>query len=609
MCGIAGWVDWERDLTQHGEVAQAMTDTMQCRGPDAEGSWLAARVALGHRRLAVIDIDGGTQPMSASKGASTVVLSYSGEVYNFLEVRKDLESRGHSFRTRSDTEVVLRSYLEWGQECVGRLYGMFAFAIWDSDRQELLLARDRLGIKPLYYFAYGTGLLFGSEPKALLANPLFEAEVDSEGLAELFGLNKGRSPGHGVFHGLRQLLPGHTLRVDRQGLHPLCYYQLTSHCHEDDFPTTVETVRGLLEDSVEEQLVADVPLGSLLSGGLDSSAITALAARGLARQNRGQPVTFAVDFENNDAHFRASAQRPSLDPPFVRLMTEHLGADHTDIVLGPADLLGQQQRTLQARDLPGSGDMDASLYLLCREVRRHCTVALSGEGADEVFGGYPWFLDPPASSMRNFPWRSTIPDISDLLTDDARRSIRLDEYVADRYTEALAEVPHLDGEHGNDRRIRELSYLTLSRYLPLMLDKKDRMSMAVGLEVRVPFCDHRLLDYVWNIPWSMRAVGGVEKGILRHAVADLLPAEVTGRRKSGFPAIQDPAYDEALRHRLRNWMAESSSPLDALIDRRRLAETLDDDRIAPVGWGRVRALAKNLLEVDGWMRHYKVSIR
>lgn len=609
MCGIAGWVDWERDLTQHRGVAQAMTDTMQCRGPDAEGLWLAARVALGHRRLAVIDIEGGTQPMSADTGASTVVLSYSGEVYNFREVRKDLESRGHCFQTRSDTEVVLRSYLEWGQECVDRLYGMFAFAIWDTDRQELLLARDRLGIKPLYYFPYGTGLLFGSEPKALLANPLFEAAIDGEGLAELFGLNKGRSPGHGVFRGLRQLLPGHTLRVDRQGLHPLCYYRLTSHSHEDDFPTTVETVRGLLEDSVEGQLIADVPLGSLLSGGLDSSAITALAARGLARQNRGRPVTFAVDFENNDAHFRASAQRPSLDPPFVRLMTEHLGAEHTDIVLGPADLLGQQQRTLQARDLPGSGDMDASLYLLCREVRRHCTVALSGEGADEVFGGYPWFLDPPAPSIRNFPWRSTIPDISDLLTDDARQSIRLDEYVADRYTEALAEVPHLDGEHGNDRRIRELSYLTLSRYLPLMLDKKDRMSMAVGLEVRVPFCDHRLLDYVWNIPWSMRAVGGVEKGILRHAVADLLPAEVTGRRKSGFPAIQDPAYDEALRHRLRNWMAESSSPLDALIDRRRLAETLEDDRIAPVGWGRVRALAKNLLEVDGWMRHYKVSIR
>ncbi|MGH3977530.1 MAG: asparagine synthase (glutamine-hydrolyzing) [Pseudonocardiaceae bacterium] len=609
MCGIAGWVDWERDLTQHRGVARAMTDTMQCRGPDAEGLWLSSRAALGHRRLAVIDIEGGVQPMCADKGGSPVVLSYCGEVYNFREVREELQSRGHRFRTSSDTEVVLRSYLEWGPESVSQLNGMFAFAIWDEDRQELLLARDRLGIKPLYYFSYGTGLLFGSEPKALLANPLFKAEVDDEGLAELFGLNKGRTPGHGVFRDLRQLLPGYTLRIDRQGLHPLCYYQLTSHSHSDDFPTTVDTVRALLEDTVERQLIADVPLGSLLSGGLDSSAITALAAGNLARQNRGKPVTFAVDFENNDAHFRSSAQRPSLDAPFVRLMAEHLGAEHTDIVLRPPDLFGQQQRTLQARDLPGHGDMDASLYLLCREVRKHCTVALSGEGADEVFGGYPWFLNPPDPSMRNFPWRSTIPDIADLLTDDARERIRLDEYVADRYTEALAEVPHLDGEQGNDRRIRELSYLTLRNYLPLMLDKKDRMSMAVGLEVRVPFCDHRLLDYVWNIPWSMRAAGGVEKGILRQAVADLLPAEVADRRKSGFPATQDPAYDEALRNRLKDWMADGSSPLDALIDRRRLAATLEDDQLAPVGWGRVRALAKNLLEVDGWMRRYQVSIR
>ncbi len=609
MCGIAGWVDWQRDLTQDRGTAQAMTDSMKCRGPDAEGLWLSPRAALGHRRLAVIDIEGGMQPMSTDGAASPVVLTYSGEVYNFREVREELQSRGHRFRTRSDTEVVLRSYLEWGQECVTRLNGMFAFAIWDEEGQELLLARDPLGIKPLYYFSYRAGLLFGSEPKALLANPLFSAEVDGEGLAELFGLNKGRTPGHGVFRGLRELLPGSTLRVDRQGLRPDRYYQLSGRPHEDDLPATVATIRTLLEDSVERNLIADVPLCSLLSGGLDSSAVTALAARSPERHNGGNLATFAVDFANNDAFFRSSAQRPSLDAPFVRLMVEHLGTKHTDVVLGPADLVGQQQNTLRARDLPGHGDMDASLYLLCREVRRQSTVALSGEGADEVFGGYPWFHDPPPPSMRIFPWRTTIPDIAELLSREARESIHLEEYVADRYTEALAEVPHVDGEQAEDRRIRELSYLTLTRYLPLMLDRKDRMSMAVGLEVRVPFCDHRLVDYVWNIPWSMRSTGGIEKGILRRAVADLLPAEVADRRKSGFPAIQDPAYDQALLARLKDWMADSSSPLDPLVDRQRLGATLNDDRLAPVGWRRARALAKNLLEIDGWMRLYQVRIR
>jgi asparagine synthase (glutamine-hydrolysing) len=608
MCGIAGWVDWERDLTRQRAVAQAMTDSMACRGPDAEGLWLSERAALGHRRLAVIDLEGGTQPMSADRGGDEVVLTYSGEVYNFRQLRETLHSAGHRFRTRSDTEVVLRGYLEWGERCVEHFDGMFAFAIWDQRRQELFLARDHFGIKPLYYAVTDTGLLFGSEPKALLANPGFSAEVDGEGLAELFGLNKGRSPGHGVFRGLHQLLPGHTLRIDRDGLDPGRYYRLAAHPHEDDLATTTATVRGMLEDIVERQLVADVPLCSLLSGGLDSSVVTALAARGLQRQGLGKPVTFAVDFENSDAHFRPSSQRPSQDAPFVRMMADHLEASHTDIVLRPSDLAGQQEHTLAARDLPGHGDMDASLYLLCREVRRHSTVALSGEGADEVFGGYPWFVDQPPTSMRNFPWRTTIPDIAELLSPDTRESIRLEEYVADRYAEALAEVPYLEGEPAADRRIRELSYLTLSHYLPLMLDRKDRIAMAVGLEVRVPFCQHELLDYVFNIPWSMRTAGGVEKGLLRAATADLLPPEVAHRRKSGFPAVQDPAYDEQLMTRLEDWMADRSAPLADLVDRRHLAAMLTDETQAGVGWRRSRALAKNLLEIDGWMRRYRVRM-
>lgn len=609
MCGIAGWVDWDRDLTEHRPTAQAMTDTMACRGPDEEGLWLSPKAALGHRRLAVIDIEGGKQPMHDESGRGPVVLTYSGEVYNFCELRDELQSRGHRFRTRCDTEVVLRSYLEWGRECVDRLNGMFAFAIWDDARQELFLARDRFGIKPLYYFSHGSGILFGSEPKALLANPVFTAEVDATGLAELFGLNKGRTPGHGVFRGLRELPPGYTLRVDRRGEHLHRYYALSSRPHEDDLKTTIDTVRGMLDDIVERNLIADVPLCILLSGGLDSSAVTALAGRTLDRQGLGSPVTFAVDFESNEAFFRSTAQRPSLDGPFVHLMAEHVGAKHTDVVLCAADLFTQQQSTLGARDLPGHGDMDASLYLLCREIRKHSTVALSGEGADEVFGGYPWFRNLPNPTMRNFPWRTTIPDIAELLSEEARASIGLDEYVADRYREALAEVPYLDGEEGVDRRIRELSYLTLTRYLPLMLDRKDRMSMAVGLEIRVPFCDDRLVDYVWNTPWSMRTVGDIEKGLLRRAVADLLPTEVVNRQKSGFPAIQDPAYDEALMVRLKEWMADRSSPLDPLIDRHRLVALVNDDRIAEVGWRRSRALVKNLLEVDGWMRRYHVRIR
>lgn len=608
MCGIAGWVDWERDLTEERPTAQRMTDTMSCRGPDSGGLWLAPRVALGHRRLAVIDIEGGAQPLVVGPPGAEVVLTYSGEVYNFRELRTELESHGHRFTTCCDTEVVLRSYLEWGPECTTRLNGMFAFALWDARHQSLLLARDRFGIKPLYYVGEGTGLLFGSEPKALMANCRFRPEIDATGLAELFGLNKGRTPGHGVYRGVRELLPGCMLQATAAGVQLHRYYALASRPHDDDLPTTIRQVRELLEDIVERNLIADVAVSTLLSGGLDSSVVAALAANTLEREGGGPLVTFAVDFEHNDEFFRSSAQRPTLDTPFVQRMVDHIGAKHTDVVLTRHDLLAQQHHTIGARDLPGHGDMDASLYLLCREVRRHSTVALSGEGADEVFGGYPWFSDLPPATLRNFPWRTTIPDIADLLTDEARREIRLDEYVADRYSDALAEVPHLPGEEGVDRRIRELSYLTLTRYLPLMLDRKDRLSMAVGLEVRVPFCDHRLVDYVWNAPWSMRTAGGMQKGLLRRAAGDVLPAQVRGRQKSGFPAIQDPAYDEALKARLRDWMADRSSPLEPLVDFSRLEAMIDDDRLAGVGWRRSRALGKNLLEVDAWMRRYSVRI-
>lgn len=609
MCGITGWVDWQRDLTGQRPVLLAMTRALDRRGPDDEGLWSSPRSALGHRRLAVIDIEGGAQPMAAAKGPSPVVLTYSGEVYNFRDLGQELQARGHHFRTRSDTEVVLRSYLEWGAECVTRLEGMFAFAIWDDKDQQLLLARDRLGIKPLYYFAYDDGLLFGSEPKALLANPLFRPEVDADGLAEVFGLYMARTPGHGVFRGLKEVLPGSTLRVDRQGLHVARYHRLSADANGDGLPVATATVRGLLEDIVARELVADVPLCTLLSGGLDSSAVTALAARDLENQATGGPVTFSVDFEDNERHFRSSPMRPSLDTPFVHQMVEHLGTKHTDIVLDTADLLTQQPTTLRARDLPGSGDMDASLYLLCREVRRHSTVALSGEGADEVFAGYPWFRAQPVPRQPGFPWRSTIPDVAGLLAPDARESIGLDDYVAARYAEARAEVPHDDDEHEEDRRHREVSYLTLTRFLPAMLDRMDRMSMAVGLEVRVPFCDHRLVDYVWNLPSSTKAAGGMEKGLLRQAVAHLLPTAVAQRPKSAFPAIQDPAYDQALKARIHDCLADRSSPLDPLIDRKDLTALLTDDQLSPVGWGRARALGKNLLEIDGWMRTYGVMVR
>jgi len=290
MCGVTGWVDWHRDLCAERSTVDAMTATMACRGPDDAGTWVSPHAALGHRRLAVIDPAGGRQPMVAGDA----VLTYSGEVYNFQELRSELEGRGHRFRTHSDTEVVVHAYLEWGEDLAAHLNGMYAFGIWDPRREELLLVRDRMGIKPLYYYPTPNGVLFGSEPKAILANPLAQRVVDADGLRELVAFVK--TPEHGIFKGMYEVRPGQIVKVRREGLTKRRYWQLESYEHTDDIPQTVKTVRGLLDDIVGRQLISDVPLCTLLSGGLDSSAVTAIAAKDLREQALGKVRSFAVDF-------------------------------------------------------------------------------------------------------------------------------------------------------------------------------------------------------------------------------------------------------------------------------------------------------------------------
>ncbi|MGW5737793.1 MULTISPECIES: asparagine synthase (glutamine-hydrolyzing) [Streptomyces] len=610
MCGITGWVSFDRDLRSASGTLDAMTETMSCRGPDDRGTWIEGPVALGHRRLAIIDLPGGRQPMTVRTPHGTVALVYSGETYNFTELRRELTGRGHEFTTGSDTEVVLRGYLEWGEALAERLNGMYAFAVWDGRHDKLVMVRDRMGIKPFYCYETPDGVLFGSEPKAILANPLARARVTTDGLRELFTMVK--TPGHAVWDGMREIEPGTVVTVDRAGLHRRVYWRLESRPHPDGRDATVARVRELLDDIVRRQLVSDVPRCTLLSGGLDSSAMTAIAARQLGEA--GESVrSFAVDFVGQSENFVADALRSTPDTPYVHDVAKAAGTDHRDIVLDSHALADPEVRSamIRARDLPmGFGDMDASLYLLFREIRAHSTVALSGESADEVFGGYLQFFDEEARAADTFPWMVRFAehfgDDADVLRPDLTAALDLPAYVRRGYDTAVADIRRLDGESDFEFRMRTICHLHLTRFVRILLDRKDRASMAVGLEVRVPFCDHRLVEYVYNAPWSLKSFDGREKSLLREATADVLPQSVYDRVKSPYPSTQDPKYALALQGHVKDLLAEPAHPVFGLLDRDRVLRAASRD-VPQITQASRRGLERTL-DLALWLDLYKPEI-
>ncbi|KAG0046741.1 hypothetical protein BGZ83_008091 [Gryganskiella cystojenkinii] len=612
MCGITGWLSYGQDLEHQREVLQRMTDTMKLRGPDAQGLWIDGPVGVGHCRLSVIDLEGGRQPMVEKlDGERVAVITYSGEVYNFQELRAELELKGHHFNTFSDTEVVLKAYVEWGEDFVYKLNGMFAFAIWDVRTQEMVLIRDRLGVKPLYYFPTQDGVVFGSEPKALLANPLVPRRVTAEGLRGI--LSMVRTPGYAVFSGMREVMPGEIVRVNRQGVVNRHYWRLEARKHEDNLEQTIQHTRSLLEDIMERQIIADVPLCSLLSGGLDSSVITSFASRKLLAGGKPNINSFSVDFVGNEANFVSNELRGTRDAPFVKDLAEHVHSTHKDVVLDSRDLADPSLRTkvIHALDVsPVNGDMYLSLYCLFEEVKRHSTVALSGEGADEVFGGYRWFHDPESVSLNSFPWlgkRSTSLFASSLLDRNVLEKLDLENSLHDSYTQAMAEVPILPGESTTNHRMRQMVYLHITRFLCILLDRKDRMSMAVGLEVRVPFLDHRLVEYVYNIPWDMKTFDGREKSILRAAARDLLPNSILERVKCPYPSTQDPAYEQELRVALAKIMADDHAPVKPLLDADRAKAALNR-KVGASSHPYHRIAMDQVVCLNTWLTDYNVTL-
>jgi asparagine synthase (glutamine-hydrolysing) len=601
MCGIAGELSFGRPIRRDAPYYSQMLQTLRRRGPDQEGTWFDDHAALLHRRLCVVDPEGGGQPMVYDG----LVLCYNGELYNTEDLRRELVSAGYTFDGHSDTEVVLKAFHHWGADCAARFNGIFAFCVYDEKRQTATLARDPMGVKPLFYALRGDALIFGSELKALLAHPDVHPWVTREGLYDLLFLGPGRTPGCGIFHGVFELLPGHLATFSAEGMTTRPYWELRDAPCTDTFEEAAEKTRFLVTDAIRRQLVSDVPLATLLSGGLDSSIISAVT-----RNTLGEVSTYSVDYENNDRYFKPNKFQPNSDNDYIGIMTDFLRSDHTRVELDTDQLVAALYDSVEARDLPGMADVDASMLLLCRAIREKHTVVLSGECADEIFGGYPWYRDPEIRAINGFPWSQTTDYRASFCQPDFLAPEDPHDYVRARYEATLAQADILPGTDALETRMKQMLVLNLRWFMQCLLDRKDRVSMINGLEIRVPFCDKRIVEYLYTLPWAYKDYKGREKGLLRYAMRDILPPAIVERKKSPYPKTWDPTYFQAVSRRLTETVEQGDCPLLQFLKKDALLALTREDRSLP-WYGQLMTTPQTVayfLQMDAWMRKYHVAL-
>ncbi len=615
MCGIAGFFNPKRDYTREKmkwlPVLERMNKVQKHRGPDQDGTYLSSSCGFAHVRLKIIDLLTGEQPMVRKSGETEFAIVFNGEIYNMHELKESLTAEGASFETASDTEVILVGYMLHGREFIKRLNGIFAAAIWDSPSKTLCLFRDRLGVKPLFYTKKGDTFIFSSEIKGLFAYPGVEPLLDKNGLCEIFALGPAKSYGKGVFKDIFEVLPGHVLTLDRYSYSDKAYWSLESRPHEDSMKTTIEKTAWLFSDAVKKQMLSDIPISTFLSGGIDSSLVTAVCAEELKKQGKTLH-TFSFDFTDNQKYFKSNAFQPSQDRPFVEQMVSHCGTDHRYLECGNKEQLHCLYKAVDARDLPCMADVESSMLYFCSRVVQHNKVTLTGECADEIFGGYPWFHNKQAFETDAFPWSQDMAPRQTLLDDALIRELSMEEYAKEAYEKTINETPLLAEDTPEEKRRREIAYLNLRWLMVTLLDRMDRTSMYSGLEARVPFADHRIVEYVFNIPWHMKCPDGLVKGLLRHAGAKLVPKDILWRKKSPYPKTYDPSYEKLLGKQLREVLSTPSSPIRTLLDPKKVQRFLNSPSDYGRPWyGQLMAgpqMLAYMLQVNYWLKAYRVRI-
>lgn len=604
MCGIAGILSNNIDLREESEMIWKISNSLRFRGPDSRGEYIEPNAALIHRRLSVIDIQNGAQPMHFGK--YTIV--YNGELYNTEELRNELKRFGYTFDTLCDTEVVLKSFHKWKEKCADKFNGIFAFAVYDKESKRAFLCRDRIGVKPLYYSLVNGVFAFSSRLESLLYVRGVEPVTNEEGLNEIFMLGPAKTIGKTVFRDIKELPPACFMYFEDGKFDIKQYWRLEAKPFEESEMQALEHTHFLVSDAIKRQLVSDAPLCTFLSGGLDSSIISRVAGEDYLE--KGEVLnTYSVDYVDNDKYFKSSFFQPNKDSDYINLISDYIGTKHHNIVLSNEALADALIDATLARSCPGFTDVDSSLLLFCREVKRNYTVSLSGECADEIFGGYPWYHRTEVLFEDTFPWSRTT---------DVRRSILKsgflpngEEYMRSAYTETVNKTDFLSSDSKLEKRMREMFLLNLNWFMQTLLIRKDVMSMESSLEVRVPFCDYRIVEYAYNMPWSIKSYNNREKGILRKAFEDELPDIITWRKKSPYPKTFNPVYYNRVKEMVEHVLSDKTCPLYEMLNLKGVQAIIDNpDSLSEPWYGQLMKGVQVLVyivQIYVWIKKYNVE--
>lgn len=597
MCGFVGWYNDKENIKKHQKMIKKMNKSLKHRGPDDHQYDISDHLLLGHNRLSIIDLKNGVQPMKYKN--YTIV--YNGEIYNTNVIKKLLIEKGYTFTTTSDTEVLLKGYICFKEKILNMIEGIYAFAIYNQE--ELFLARDRLGVKPLFYSHMGNDFLFASEIKAILKSKIVKPIITKDSLSQLLSLGPSRIPGSGIFKDIYELRPAHYLTYKDGQINIQRYWNVASKEFNDTFEESVIKIRELLTDSIKRQMVSDVPIACFLSGGLDSSIITAVVSKNYDDVLK----TFSIDYEDNNKYFKGNAFQISEDKSFIDIMRKTFSTNHYFEIISQRKLAKLLKKSVVARDYPGMADIDSSLYWFSKQIKKEVKVALSGECADEIFGGYPWFYNEKIRKRDNFPWIDSLDERNNLLKEELKDKLKLKDYVSKTYEDIIKEIP----EDSDD--FKKLFYINMIMFMPTLLERKDRMTMMASLEARVPFADTKLIEYLWNVPWEYKFYHNKEKGLLREAFKDILPNEIFDRKKNPYPKTHHPKYTKIVSKMLRKRLKRKNNVIYKIFDKDKIRELIETNGSSfKTPWfGQLMTgpqLLAYLYQFDVWADKYKIIL-